>query len=843
MGRSVFSQDALSRNVEYIDYIKPRTYEIASIEVYGVTSLDPYSISMISGLSQGQKITIPGYEIGDAIEKLWKQNIFGGVQIYANAITDKLIYLAIELEELPRITKITYKGVKSYEAKKVGEEMDIKKNDVFTENKIRNAKNRLIGYFKKKGYYKVDIDIQHLNDTASRNAVNLVVNVNKGNKFKIKEIEITGNVAPREYDKDESYLAFKKAWHKIEGSNKKEFAKVRILRNLKNTKEKHWWRFWKRSKFVEPDWKDDLKKLQEKYAEEGFRDMRITRDTVYEISNKLLKVELDISEGDIYHFGGIKFIGNTKYSSEFLAAILDIKKGDKYNETKFRENLSFNPRNGDITSLYYDDGYLTFSAFPVETSVQDRTVDIEIRLHEGKQFRVKQVDVTGNTRTNDYVILREINIYPGDLFSRAAIINSVNELRQLRYFNEEKINPAPVNQNVEEGTVDILYTVEEVGSDQLELSGGWGGGMIVGTLGFSFNNFSIQNLFRKDAWRPLPTGNGQKLSIRAQTNGSQYYSFSGSFTEPWLGGRKPYAFSLSSYHTMQSNGLSKESAMRAQLNVTGASMGLGMRLTKPDHFFTLYQSLGFQMYKIYNYSSLFPVTDGTYRNFSYTVTLSRHFLDGAIFPKNGSDISLTLQVTPPYSYLDKKDYTDQSMSDPKRYAWLEFYKWSFKASWFVNPVANLVFNARIRMGGIGQYNRNVGYTPFERYKLGGDGMTGYSYAGHEMIAMRGYSNESLSPSTGATAFTKMTFEMRYPISLNPAATIYALAFVEAGNSWGSTREVNPFKLYRSAGVGVRLFLAAMGMFGLDWGWGFDNVPGKPDANGSQFAFSINQSLD
>jgi outer membrane protein insertion porin family len=463
---------------------------------------------------------------------------------------------------------------------------------------------------------------------------------------------------------------------------------------------------------------------------------------------------------------------------------------------------------------------------------------LEIRIREGKQARINRVGVTGNTRTNDYVIVRELRVLPGQLFSRSNLINSMNELRMMRYFDDATINP-DVRPNVEDATADVFFSVEEIGSDQVELSGGWGGGMIVGTLGFSFNNFSIQNLFRRDRWKPLPSGDGQRLTIRGQSNGSAYHSVSVSFTEPWLGGRKPYAFSISAYSTMQSNGLRRGNEMRGYVVTNGLSLGLGQRLRVPDMFFTLYQAFNYQHYNIHNFGSHFGVSDGNYNNFSYTISLSRQNLDGAIFPKNGADMSISTQVTPPYSLFNGKNYTSD-MPDQEMFEWLEFYKWNFRAGWFLNPVADLVLAPRIRFGAIGRYNPNVRYTPFERFKLGGDGMAMYSFSGVETIGMRGYTNESLSPSIGALAFNKLTFEARYPITTNPAATIYGLVFVEAGNSWANPRQINPFQNYRSAGAGIRLFLAAMGMFGLDWAYGFDGVG---SIGGSQFHFSINQSLD
>jgi len=833
---NVFGQEV---EVTYMNHATPRTFEIAGITVMGATSLDPRSIMLLSGLEIGQLISIPGERISSAIDRLWKHGIFGNIEIYATAIEENKIFLVIEMEELPRINQFEITGLRKFNANKLRDELELKSGDVITENKLNRLRTKGINFYREKGFLNADITVIKKFDTLS-GGVNLTFEVDRGPRVKIQSIEIIGNEAPRVDNANESHRLIKQAWRNTLGSDL-AFSDAKIRRTMKNTKQKNVFRFWKRSKFVEPDFREDLRTLTAAYNNKGFRDMRVISDSLTVLSDNRVKLTIELREGNTYYFGDINFIGNTKYPDEFLRLILDIQKGDVFNEEKLQRNLSFNPKQGDIHSLYMDDGYLTFAAVPVETRVENDTVHLEIRMREGKQARINRVGVEGNTRTNDYVIIRELRTLPGALFSRSDIINSMNELRMMKYFNDQTINP-DVRPNIEEGTADIIFSVEEVGSDQVELSGGWGGGMIVGTLGFSFNNFSIQNIFRRERWRPLPSGDGQQFTIRAQSNGSAYYSISTSYTEPWLGGRKPYAFSISAYSSMQSNGLRRGNELRGQVVVTGVSLGLGQRLRVPDMFFTLYQSFNYQRYNIHNYSFVFPVGDGLYNNFSYTVSLGRRSLNAAIYPTGGADMSVSLQITPPYSLLNGKDYS-LGMSDQEQFKWLEFYKWSFRSSWFLNPVANLVINPRVRFGAIGRYNNKVGYTPFERYKLGGDGMAMHGFFGSEVIGMRGYTNESLSPQTGALAFNKLTLEARYPITLNPAATIYGLVFVESGNSWSNPRQINPFQNYRSAGVGVRLFLAAMGMFGLDWGYGFDPVPGNPNASRGQFHFSINQSID
>lgn len=823
-----------------INYSTPKTYEIGGITVSGSASLDPRSIILMSGLEMGQKIPIPGDQIAAAMDRLWKQGIFGNVEIYANAIEENKIFLVIEMEELPRMNRLDVVGIRPFEADKLKKEIELNPNDVLTDNKLNRIQTKATNYYREKGYLNAKVEVYKKHDTAS-DAINLTFDVKRGERVKIKTVEIIGNNAKRVDDPNESYRFFKKIWRSTVSRSDLAFSNKKIRRKLKSTKQKNVFRFWKRSKYVEPDFREDLKNLGKDYNAKGFRDMRVVRDSITVIDDKYVKLTLEIDEGNMYYFGKIDFVGNTIYSDELLSMILDIRKGDVFDEEKLQKNLSFNPQQGDITSMYYDNGYMSFNLVPVETLIHNDTVNMEIRMREGKQAHINSVGVVGNTRTNDHVILRELRVYPGQLFSRTDIINSLNELRMLKYFNDETMEPQ-VSMPDENGNVNIDFRLEEIGSDQVELSGGWGGGMIVGTLGFSFNNFSIQNLFKKERWRPLPSGDGQKLTIRAQSNGSYYYSVSTSYTEPWLGGRKPYAFSISAYNSMQSNGSPKGSTGRGQVITNGLTIGLGQRLRVPDPYFTLYQSINYQHYDIYNYYNVFTVQDGKYSNINYTISLSRQSVDGAIFPKMGSEISMSMQMTPPFSLMNGKTYYE-GMSDQEQYRWLEYYKWNFKASWFLNPVADLVINARVRFGCIGRYNSDVGYTPFERYKLGGDGMSAYSYTGAEIIGMRGYTNESLSPNTGAIAFDKLTLEARYPITNNPAASIYGLVFVEAGNSWSNARQINPFQNYRSAGFGVRLFLAAMGMFGLDWGYGFDDVPGNPGANKGQFHFSINQSLD
>lgn len=817
---TAFSQINIGSDLADIDYLTPKEYEIGGITVTGVQFLDNNMLVMLSGLTVGDKITIPGDKISAAIDKLWEQGLFENIKITASKISGKTIFLDIFLQERPRLSKFKFTGIRKGEADKVREELKISSGDVVTENLITRSTNIIEKYFNGKGFLNAEANIIQIRDTSISNSVILNIQVKKNKRVKIKQINFHGN--------------------ELLTDNK-------LRRSLKETKQKRIWHIFKSSKFIKEDYEADIDKVIAKYNELGFRDARFIKDSVTKNNNRSISLDIWVYEGKKFFFRDIKFVGNTKYSSKQLTDILKIKRGDTYNQSALEQNLSFNPNGYDISSLYMDDGYLFFQAIPVETQVDNDSIDIEIRIREGKQARINKVTVKGNTKTNDHVVIREIKTIPGQLFSRSDIIRTTRELAQLRYFNAETIKPVPTP-NPENGTVDIEYQVEETSSDQVELSGGWGGGMVVGTLGLSFNNFSARNFFKKDAWRPLPSGDGQKLSLRGQTNGKYYYSVSASFTEPWLGGKKPNSLSVSVYHSKQSNGYDSESSDYASLTINGASVGLGKRLKWPDDYFTIYHTISLQNYVLNNYGSLFSFSDGYANNLNYSLSISRNSIDAPIYARSGSEISLTLQLTPPFSMFSNKDY--KSISDQDRFKWIEYHKWKFKASWFFNLTGKLVLNTKARFGFVGYYNSDIGYPPFERFYLGGDGLSGYALDGRELIALRGYGNNSLTPRdknstnfVGGNVYDKFTVEMRYPLSLNPNATIYGLAFLEGGNAWKSFKEFNPYNMYKSAGFGVRIFLPMFGMLGLDWGYGFDKIPGFSDAAGGQFHFSINQSID
>lgn len=550
-------------------------------------------------------------------------------------------------------------------------------------------------------------------------------------------------------------------------------------------------------------------------------------------------INMKVFEGKKFYFRNITWVGNTKYTSEDLSKRLRINKGNPYNKALLQKNINYDPTGKDISSLYLDDGYLFFRAIPTEINIENDSIDIEMRIYEGNQARIGRVEISGNTATNDYVVMRELRTMPGELFSRDDVLRSVREIQQLGYFDAEKINPK-IEPNQDNGTVDIKYELEEKSSSQFNLSGGWGSGMVIGSVGISLTNFSAQKLFDRKAWRPFPTGDGQKISLQFNTNGTYYYSGSASFTEPWLGGNKPNSLTFGVYYSYQDDSYYSSSTTDYHLSILGASISLGKRLTWPDDYFTISNGLKYQLYDVKNYTT-FIMSTGKSNDLAYTLNIDRNSVDQYIYPRTGSDISMEGAFTFPYSLVNGKDYS--TMSATEQYKWLEYYKINLRAAWYFNIVDDLVLSTRSRFGFLGRYDKKLDYSPFGRYYVGGDGLTGYALDGREIVALRGYESGDLSATSGAAVFDKFTMELRYPITLNPSASVFVLAFAEGGNSWANFDSFSPFKMYRSAGFGIRIFMQMFGMLGLDWGYGFDPVSGKTTASGSQFHISINQSID
>lgn len=859
---NVSAQVPIGSDLSEIDYSKPKEYEIGGITVSGAKYVDKNVLTMLSGLRVGKTIKVPGDDIAGAIRKLWEQGMFEDVEINRTNVIGNQIFLEIVVKEKPRVSKFSFTGVKKSEADEIRNRINLTRGDVATEHLVVKTTRIIEDYFYDKGFLNTKIDIEQKNDTTRDNYVDLVININKGKKVRISQINIIGN---EELSDAQVRSAMKET--KVKGqfdplnplgplvvNTVWDVVRLKPLAAVEKVEsyfiDNYRPQIFKSSKWTEGAFKDDKAKIIDRYNSKGFRDARIVRDSIYKIDDENIGIDIVVEEGEKYHYRNITWTGNTKYSSEVLNEVLGIRSGDVYNKELLNANLNYSETSLDISSLYMDDGYLFFRVDPVEVAVENDSIDLEIRLHEGDQARISSVSVSGNTKTNDHVVIREMYSRPGQLFSRSDITRTVREMATLQYFNAETLQP-DVKPNYSDGTVDIQYVVEESSSDQIELSAGWGYDMLMLSIGLSFNNFSVRNMFKKDAWKPIPGGDGQKVSLRVQTYGTNYIYYGASFTEPWLGGRKANALTVSLYQSYYSTNHDRDSESFGWFRMTGLTFGLGKRLTWPDDFFTLYQGINFLRYNTFNYNTGLNFGSGTgkYNLISYNVLLGRSSVSQPIYPRNGSEFQLSLEFTPPYSlFRSNVDYA--SMPDEQKYKWIEMYKWKFKAGWFTELYDKLVLMTRIRFGFMGCYNQDIGITPFGRFYLGGDGLaSSYTFDSREIIGMRGYTNESLSPGkytgsdNGGNIFAKYTMELRYPLSLNPQATIYALTFVEAGNDWLGFDTFNPFEVYRTAGLGVRIYLPMFGLLGLDWGYGFDSVKGSPSASGSQFHFSINSSID
>ena len=818
-----------------IDFSVPKEYKVGGVTILGAEHLDQGVLVLLSGLAQGDKVQVPGEKFSTAISNLWKQGLFEDIKI-TGKVQGENIFVTITVLERPRLAKFSLKGVTKSEADDIREKIKLFKGTVVTDRLIASTNSKIKEFFVTKGHMDVKVSIKQEKIEKAENVVILVINVDKGNMIRIKDINLVGTSSI-------------KMW--------------KLRRTFDETKRRFWWNPFNSGKFDEDNYEKDKKALIAKYNGKGFRDAKIIKDSVYRTpgSSKRISIDIVVSEGSKYFFRNVSWIGNSKYTAKTLSEVFGIKKGDVYDQAELDQKLFMNPNGNDISSLYMDEGYLFFNVSPIETMVSGDSIDLEMRIYEGKQATISKVTIVGNTKTNDRVILREIRTKPGQLFRRSDIIRSQRELSQLGYFDPEKMNVTPTP-NQATGTVDIEYTVEEKPSDQIELSGGYGGGRIVGTLGVTFNNFSGRNFFKKQAWRPLPSGDGQRLSVRAQSNGTFFQSYNISFTEPWLGGKKPNSLSVTAYYSVQTNGQKKtatnsagekiDNPLRQSLDIFGVSVGLGKRLKKPDDYFTLYQELNYQYYTLNNFSSIFSFSKGYSNNIYYKATIQRNNIDKPIFETRGSQISLTGQWTPPYSLFDNKDYRSTTMTDQERYKFVEYQKYKFTST-FYTPITNkrgadgkearnLILKTSAGFGFLTSYNSAVGISPFERFYLGGSGLTGFALDGREIIALRGYDDQSLSPRTGAAFITKYSAELRFPVSLNPQATIYILGFAEAGNSWENSKEFNPFNVYRSTGVGVRVFLPMFGLLGFDYGWRLDDVPSNKGMQKGQFHFTIGASI-
>ena len=818
------------------EFVKGKTYKLDSISVSGIKTFNEQTVISYSGLNVGEKIKVPGEKISAMINKLWALELFSDINIFVTKVNKNNISLELEIVELPTLTNVKINGLKKSKIDVIIKDTDLVEGKKLSESFLTNTKNYIINKYQKEGFLDTKVSLNTIKDTVGTNSYKMVVNVDRGPRIKIRDVNFKGNEI---------------------------FKQAKLKSKLKNTKSRNLVRFWKRSKYIVDDFKEDLVGLIDFYKEQGYRDARLLSDTVIrnEKESKSISLNLEIEEGNKYYFGDINFIGNAVYSNDVLQQILGLKKGDVYNGVVLKKRIAdtSKPDGNDITNLYQNNGYLFSNINAVEVSAVEDTINFEIRITEGKLANFNKIVVEGNTKTNDHVIYRELRTKPGELYSKDKLVRTVREVGQLGFFDAEQINPQMENVDPNSGTIDVRFDLVESGASQIELQGGYGQGGFIGTLGLSFNNFSMRNILDKTKYKPLPMGDGQTLALRLQA--SQFYNtYSFSFSEPWLGGQQPVQFSTSLQHTIQYRydfftGLADKSQ---SFQISGATIGLAKRLRIPDDFFQLSQAVSFQYYNLKNYyTGLFTFGDGQANNLSYTINLTRNNTRiNPIFPTGGSTFSISAKLTPPYSLFSKKDFSnlgvlmefqdengnpDLAKIDQEKFRWLEFYKIKFNGTWYTPIYEKLILKTQADFGFLGAYNLARGNIPFERFFLGGDGMINYALDGRETIALRGYPNQSLSSTDGSVIFNKFSLELRYPITLKPSASIYALTFLEAGNGYSSFREFDPFRSKRSAGAGVRIFMPAFGLLGIDFGYGFDNVNSNlTTPNGWETHFVIGQ---
>ena len=822
-------------NAQENAYDKGKFYELGEINVTGVKSFSPQTVVAYTGLKKGQRIQIPGEEISATINKLWKLELFSDIEFFITNIDGEVADLELYIQELPTLSNYTIKGIKKGKIETIVKDTDIKKGKKLSKNFLSTTKNYIENKYKKEGFLNTKVTIDTKADTTAVNNQKMLISVDRGDRVKVRSITFKGN---------EVYKSKK------------------LRKKIKNTRLEFPGRFWKRSKYIEADYEEDLKKLLDFYKEKGYRDARILSDSINIDDNKI-DVVINVQEGDKYYFGDVDFIGNSVYSDAQLRRVLGIKSGDTYNGVLLRKRIAdqTKPDGEDLTNLYQNNGYLFSSINPVEVSAANDTINFEIRITEGKPAYFNRISVRGNDRTNDHVIYREIRTRPGELYSKDKVVRSVRELGQLGFFDPEQISPDFKDVDPNAGTVDIEYGLVEKGASQIELQGGYGGGGFIGTLGLSFNNFSMRNIFNKKEYKPVPMGDGQQLALRLQA--SRFFeTYSFSFSEPWLGGEQPVRFSTSISQTTQyrynyMTGLADKSQY---FKIRGINFGLAKRLQVPDDYFTLSQTIGYQYFDLNNYyTGLFTFGDGVSNNLFYAIALSRNnTYTNPIFPVGGSSFTIGAKLTFPYSLVNNMDYgnlknlaayqdangnPDQAKIDQERFKWLEYYKLNFEGTWYTRIIDKLILRTHAEFGFLGAYNPERGNIPFERYFLGGDGLQQYAMDGRETIALRGYENQSLSSRDGSTVYNKFSLELRYPITLKPSASIYALSFLEAGNGYDNFREFNPFNSKRSAGFGVRIFMPAFGLLGIDFGYGFDSeMPNDLNPNGWETHFIIGKQF-
>ncbi len=839
---SVFSLSAQQKDLD-----SGKKYTINSIEVTGAQNFNEQTVIAFTGLKEGDQIYIPGDKLSQVTKKLWEQNLFSDIAFYVTNIDGDLVDLELYIVELPKLNEVTVEGVRKAKKKEIIKDNNLNAGVKITKNLLTTTKNYIQKKYRDIGFLNTQVIISTtpaLDSTGTEIAKNMRIDVNKGERVKVSEIEFTGNDA---------------------------FSDAKLRRAMKNVKQKNLFRVFKRSKYTESGFEEDKASIIKKYKENGYRDARIISDTLIRKDDKNVALRLQVEEGNKYYFGDIGFIGNSVYTDGQLRQILGIKKGETYNATLLQERVEdvTNPEALDLTNLYQNNGYLFSSINPVEVGVENDTIDFEIRIREGKIAYFDHVTVIGNDKTNDHVIYRELRARPGEKYSKRNVVRTIRELGQLGYFDPEQISPNFKNVDPNNGTLDMEFSVVEKGASQIELQGGYGGGGFVGTLGLSFNNFSLRNIFNGEAYKPLPMGDGQTLSLRAQAS-SFYQTYSISLSEPWLGGKKPVRLTTSFSHTVQYffDFQTRDADRDRRFLITGGSVGIAQKLQWPDDYFVLSQAVSFQHFDLKNYNTgLFTFGDGFSNNLAYTIGLSRSNTDiNPIYPRSGSEFSITAKLTPPYSAFNNVDYdalqeereeltsmlvpngnnvdVQERISeiDQERFKWLEYYKLKFRGAWYTSLWKDLVLRTNAEFGFLGAYNNDRGIPPFERFFVGGDGLGAFSLDGREVIQLRGYPNQSLSDNDGNTIYNKFSLELRYPITLKQLASIYVLSFVEGGASYDGFRDYNPFSLNRSAGAGLRVFMPAFGLLGIDFGYGFDPILGGTQRNGWETHFIIGQQF-
>jgi len=858
-----------------LSYANPREYEIAEIKVTGLETIDKNALISLSGLKVGDKVRIPSQTTSNAIKKLWDRGIIGNVALYISKVEGDKAYLVLELTERPRLTRIFLKGVNKTQETDIKENLDLIKGKIVSDAVLKNAELTVKDYFVDKGFLNTEIKIEQRKDSIITNGVLLNIQVDKKSKVKIDRITFHGN---KDFTDDKLRSKFKKTNEKLRFDVFQD-----AFRALKTAKPKNAWdfltktrkvtgediqdyfgesvnvNFFKSSKFKKDEFKADKSKLISYYNSKGYRDARVISDSIYDANANEINIDLKVEEGRKYYFGNINWSGNFVYNDDILDKVLGIKTGDIYDMELIQKKLTFNPQGEDISSLYMDYGYLFFQVNPVEVKINNDSIDVEMRVYEGDQAKINQIIITGNDRTSDHVIMREIRTLPGQYFSRSQLIRTQQLLSQLGYFDPEQIgiNPIP---NPSDGTVDIEYALVERPSDQVELSGGWGGFYgFVGTVGLVFNNFSLRNIGNFKAWKPLPVGDGQRLSLRVQANGRIYQNYSLTFTEPWLGGRKPNSLTIGANRSVIRNQNFYTQQEFGSMVMNTISAGLGKRLKWPDDYFTMSNTFSYTHYVFDDYQSSsnnqIGFSTGVARNMKYNLTISRNSVDQPMFPRSGSEISLSVDLTPPYSLFRDPSFYDDA-TEEQLYGWVEYHKWMFDAKYYQKIIGNLVFNARAHFGFISTYSDYAPTGPFDRFQMGGSGLSGANnwIVGYDLIALRGYEDNRVTPPgygrflpnefglNGGVAYNKFVFELRYPLSMAQSSTIYVLGFAEAGNNFHTLQDFDPFNNYRSLGFGARIFMPAFGLLGIDWGYGFDTLPGETKPSGGQFHFSIGQQF-